>query len=58
MLSVIITLLLVGLLLWGIIKKMNAAFLLIVLSDYYLCGFGNHSGHKCIGGKFNRQLIY
>ncbi len=49
MLGVIITLLLVGLLIWGIIKKMNAAFLLIVLSFLTFAGLEIAQGTSVLG---------
>ena len=49
MLDVVITLILVALLIWGIMKKLNPAFLLIALSVITLAGLQIFTGESVLG---------
>jgi len=58
MLSVIVTLALVGLLIWGIMKKMNPAFLLIALSLITFAGLQLIGGKSILGDSSTGSMFF
>ena len=58
MLDIIITLILVGLLIWGIMKKLNPAFLLISLSLITMAGIQLVTGVSVLGEKSTGSLFF